>query len=235
MKSEEPGIIREGALFVADAHYPHHGKAFLRLLQKLHDEEIVVPQLFLMGDIFDLLFGYDDYIRRFSAEAIVLLQHLSARIEIHYFEGNHDFLLKDIFPSVAIYPRESQPVLFDMSGRRTALSHGDKFALGFAYDLYCRLLRSRWLITILRPFDRWIIDDRIAKLKRKDICRPMQHFDERAEEIVAAYPDVDLIIEGHYHEGKRRGKYLSLPSLACQEQVAVVREGKVVFCSIGEL
>ena len=235
MRREEAGVIREGALFVADAHYPHHSKEFLTLLKRVVSGELAVPQLFLMGDIFDLLFGYDDYILSFSSEAIALLQSLSARMEIHYFEGNHDFLLKDIFPSIAIYPRESQPVLFSMGGRRIGLSHGDKYALGFAYDLYCKLLRNRWLITLLRPFDKWIIDDRIARLKRKNICRPMQHFEERVGEIVAAYTDVDWIIEGHYHEGKKIGKYYSLPSLACQGQVAVVREGELLFCGIDAL
>jgi len=87
--------IQEGALLIADSHYPHHGDSFFKLLQKLESEEIKIPQLFLMGDNFDLLFGHNDYIQTFSAEAIELLQKLSQKIEIHYFEGNHDFCLKE--------------------------------------------------------------------------------------------------------------------------------------------
>ena len=44
--------IKEGALFVADAHYPHHGDEFMQLLHKLENGEMTTPQLFLMGDIF---------------------------------------------------------------------------------------------------------------------------------------------------------------------------------------
>ncbi|HHD79003.1 MAG TPA: UDP-2,3-diacylglucosamine diphosphatase, partial [Epsilonproteobacteria bacterium] len=31
--------IKENALFIADSHYPHHGNAFLKTLQKLESGE----------------------------------------------------------------------------------------------------------------------------------------------------------------------------------------------------
>ena len=232
MKSEEQGEIKEGALFIADSHYPHHGDEFLILLKKLASGEIVTPQLFLMGDNFDLLFGYNSYIQTFSSEAIVLLQHLSERVEIHYFEGNHDFLLNDIFTNIKIYPRESQPVIFQLNGQRAGLSHGDRYALGWKYDLYCRIQRSRWFFKLLNPFGKWLIDKQISELKQKEICHSMEHFEVRAGEIADAYKDVDLVIEGHYHQAKVIGKYIALPSLACQGQVGMVRDGEVVFESL---
>ena len=60
-----PTSIEQGAIFVADAHYPNHGDDFLKLLKKIDEGEIKTPQLFLVGDIFDLLFGYNDYIKSF--------------------------------------------------------------------------------------------------------------------------------------------------------------------------
>ena len=235
MKSEELGEIREGALFVADSHYPHHGDEFLVLLKKLESGEIVTPQLFLMGDNFDLLFGSNAYIQNFSSEAIAILRHLSKKIEIYYFEGNHDFLLKDIFTNIKIYPRESQPVIFQLNGQRVGLSHGDRYALGWKYELYCQIQRSRWFFKLLNPFGKRLIDKQIAKLKEKEICHDMEHFEVRAGEIADAYKDVDLVIEGHYHQAKVIGKYISLPSLACQGQIGVVRDGKVVFESFVSL
>ena len=89
--------IKEQALFIADSHYPHHGDAFLDLLKKLEHGVLKTTQLFLMGDNFDLLFGHNDYIQTFSKEAIDHLQTLSQKIEIYYFEGNHDFCLKEVF------------------------------------------------------------------------------------------------------------------------------------------
>ena len=235
MKREEVVSIKENALFVADAHYPHHGREFLTLLKRLESGEIATPQLFLMGDIFDLLFGYNDYIRSFLEKEITLLNHLSQSIEIHYFEGNHDFLLKDIFPNIKIYPRESQPVVFHLGEKRVGISHGDRYTQGADYDLYCKIIRSRYLITLLRPLGKWLIDDRLGKLAKKKICRPMKQFEERVSEIAALYGDIDMIIEGHYHQGRKIGKYVSLPSLACQKQVAVIQGGDLVFIDIDRL
>ena len=38
-----------------------------------------------------------------------------------------------------------------------------------------------------------------------------------------------MVIEGHFHQAKVIDKYISLPSLVCQEQVAMVKDGKLVF------
>ena len=115
--------IKEGAIFIADSHYPHHGNDFLALLQKLDNGTVKASQLFLMGDNFDLLFGYNEYIKTFSTEVIEILQDLSLKMEIHYLEGNHDFCLKELFPNINVYSREEQPVFFKLGTKRVAISH----------------------------------------------------------------------------------------------------------------
>lgn len=224
--------IRENAVFIADSHYPHHGDTFLVLLQKIKSGEIQTPQLFLMGDNFDLLFGYNDYIQTFSQEAIALLQRLSQTLEIHYFEGNHDFCLKDIFTNMNVYTRGEQPVLFMLEDKRVALSHGDKYETGIGYNTYCKLLRNKTTLTLLRPFQKNIISHRIKKLSQKNICQPFHGFEKRVEAILTHYEDVDLVIEGHFHQSRKLGKYISLPSQACQGMIAVVEEGEIVFKSL---
>jgi len=221
--------IHEQALFIADSHYPHHGDAFLQLLKKLESGEIQTSQIFLMGDNFDLLFGYNDYIQTFSKEAIMLLQSLSKNLEIHYFEGNHDFCLKELFPDIQVYCRDEQPIMFQMGEKKVALSHGDKYATGFVYDLYCRVLRSKNTLTFLKPFEKVIIDHRMKKLSKKHICFNFVGFEKRVDEILKHYPEADLVIEGHFHQCKTLGKYVSLPSLACQGMVGVMEEGEMHF------
>ena len=221
--------IQEQALFIADSHYPHHGDAFLTLLKKLESGEIKTPQLFLMGDNFDLLFGYNDYIQSFSKEAIILLQRLSQKLEIHYFEGNHDFCLKELFPDMHVYSREEQPISFNLHEKKVAISHGDKYVTSFGYDLYCKLLRNKKTLTFLKPFEKFIIDHRMKKLSQKHICFNFVGFEKRVDEIVAHYEDSDLVIEGHFHQCRTIGKYVSLPSLACQGMVAVMEEGEIHF------
>jgi len=235
LRSADPLTIKEDALYVADSHYPHHGEDFLKLLKKLESKEIKTPQLFLMGDNFDLLFGYNDYIQTFSAEAIELLKRLSQKMEIHYFEGNHDFCLKALFPRIHVYIREEQPVFFTLGEKRVGISHGDRYATGFGYDFYCRIMRSKITLTLLKPFEKAIIDDRMRKLSKKSICHSFTGFEKRVHEIMQHYGEADLVIEGHYHQAKVLGSYISLPSLACQKQVAVVKGGEIVFVSPQEL
>ncbi len=225
--------IQEGALFIADAHYPHHGDALLRLLNAIESGKIDTSQLFLMGDIFDLLFGYNDYIRSFSQEAIDLLRAVAQKVECHYFEGNHDFCLAPIFGDLMqVYPYAQQPRYFRRGEQIVGLSHGDRFTVSLGYRLYTALLRNPVTLTLLRPWQRHIIDDRMQKLAAKKICRGYPDFNMRAQEIVRRYEGANLVIEGHYHQGVRIDNYVSLPSLACQGAYGVMRDGEVVFESL---
>lgn len=224
--------IKEGAIFIADSHYPYHGDTFLVLLQKIADGKIAAPQLFLMGDNFDLLFGYNEYIQTFSKEAITLLQILSETLEIYYFEGNHDFCLSAIFPNIHVYSREEQPVFFSFEEKQIAMSHGDKYATGFIYNCYCKILRNPVVLTLLKPFEKSIIDRRMAILSKKEICRSFWGFEKRVNQILSHYKEADYVIEGHFHQSRVIGKYISLPSLACQNKIGIFKQGKIVFKEI---
>jgi UDP-2,3-diacylglucosamine hydrolase len=224
-----PRQIEDKAIFIADAHYPHHGDRFLEILQKLDNGELSTPQLFLMGDIFDLLFGYNEYIQTFSQRAINLLKKVSNSIDIYYFEGNHDFCLKSLFPNINVYDRENQPVEFILDNQTIYLSHGDLYETGFGYNLYSKLLRNRATLTMFKIFEKQIIEYQIKKLKIKNICSKFIRYKNRFEKILKHYPKNSLIIEGHFHQGVVYKNYISLPSLACQGEVGLIVDGKVLF------
>jgi len=227
--------IKEHALFIADAHYPHHGEEFIKLLKNLNNTSLSRAQLFLMGDIFDLLFGHNQYIKTFSTEAISLLQEISKTLEVIYLEGNHDFCLKEIFPHIKVYSREEQPIHFQLNKQDIFLSHGDKYETGFSYDIYSKVLRNRTTLTLLKPFEKQIIDHRIKKLKAKKICGEFKGYQKRFDAIRNHYPKDSLIIEGHFHQSLVHENYISLPSLACQKRVAIVRNSKIVFWEVDRL
>jgi UDP-2,3-diacylglucosamine hydrolase len=221
--------IKEGAIFIADAHYPHHEDELLNILKKIENQTIKTPQLFLMGDIFDLLFGYNTYIKTFSTKAIEQINRLSKKIEIIYIEGNHDFCLKEIFPNVKVYTRREQPLHFKLNQQDVYISHGDKHKTGFGYNFYSNILRRKTTLILLKVFDKKIINHRMNKLKRKKICGEFKGYKERFEAILKKYPKNGLIIEGHFHQAKRYKNYISLPSLACQGEVGIIKDGKIVF------
>ncbi len=81
--------IKDRAIFIADGHENSKRDSFYKFLKKLQSKEIETPQLFLLGDMFDLLFGNITYTINKHKKEIDLLNSLSKEIEIHYFEGNH--------------------------------------------------------------------------------------------------------------------------------------------------
>ncbi len=228
--------IRHKALLIADAHYPHHGNELVEILEKIKHAKIVTDQIFLMGDIFDLLFGHNRYIQSFSKKAIGLLEELSTEIEIHYLEGNHDFCLDGIFPDMKVYGRSDQPIRAKLGRKSVMLSHGDIYDAGMLYGIYSFLLRNALTLNLLKPFQYTIIDDRMRKLKEKNICSDRTDMDTKIDKIVSHYPeDIDLIIEGHFHRGVVTDRYMSLPSLACQKSLAVVENSTVLFVPLEKL
>ncbi|HIP61773.1 MAG TPA: UDP-2,3-diacylglucosamine diphosphatase [Sulfurovum sp.] len=227
--------IEEGAIFIADSHYPNHGNEFLELLKKINNKELEVSQLFLMGDNFDLLVGglRRSYIP--NAEAIEILKAISKNIQIFYFEGNHDFQLKKIFKNINIYTIGEHPQYMEFKKKRVGLSHGDRFAVGLGHNILNHILRNSLFLAMISFFEEVIIANKTKQLKTKNICNSIEGFEQKTKDISVNYKDVDLIIEGHYHQAKIIGNYISLPSLACQKQVAIARNGEIVFVDIDNL
>ncbi len=225
--------IHDGALFVADSHYPNHGDELKTLLEKIESDQIVTTQLFLMGDIFDLLFGYNDYILEFSSQTIELINRLSSKIEVVYLEGNHDFCLQEIFPKAKLYKREEQPLFAKMGKKSVALAHGDRYGVTLCYKIYAKLLRSKLTLTLLKPFEKIIIDTQMRKLKAKKICKKIKDFETIINRITSKYPkEIDFIVEGHFHQATVVDRYISLPSLVCQKEYCVAKNGKFVFVAL---
>ena len=130
---------------------------------------------------------------------------------------------------MTVYSRNEQPVIFSMENKKVALAHGDKYVIGFGYDFYCKILRNKRTLTFLKPFEKLIITHRMKKLSQKNICHDFHDFHKRVERILENYKEVDLVIEGHFHQSKKIDKYISLPSQACQHKIARVEKGEVVF------
>ena len=69
----------------------------------------------------------------------------------------------------------------------------------------------------------------MKKLKTKNICQKFYAYQKRFNAILNHYPKEALVIEGHFHQALKYKNYISLPSLACQGEVAVVRDGHLEF------
>jgi hypothetical protein len=72
----------------------------------------------------------------------------------------------------------------------------------------------------------------MGKLKLKNICGDFKEYQKRFDAIRNHYPKDALIVEGHFHQALQHKNYISLPSLACQGEVAVVRGMQLKFIKI---
>lgn len=222
-----PDILREGAILVADAHCAPWRTPFIDFLKGIEEGRIETPQLILMGDIFDLLFGPVAGTRVMNEEGIDLINRLSHRIEILYLEGNHDFCLHEFFPALKVYDRSAHPVFLKFRGMDVALAHGDR-NVGAGYGLYSAIIRNRVLLRTLDTIDRlgggFILSWLEKLMKKKNHCKPISGFDQIALRRMERYAvdNPDIVIEGHFHQNVqyRAGKihYVNLGAFACNER-----------------
>lgn len=228
-------ILQEGAILLGDAHYSAAHPAFFSFLKALDEGKITSPQLILMGDMFELLFGAIAQTRKENEAEIRLLNTLSKKIEIIYFEGNHDFGLTSIFPWMRVYPLGEQPVVARFFDQRVQLSHGDtKTPLG--YQLYTRLIRTPSVLFAVGMFDgicgnciiRWLKN----RGEKKDPCYKIGAFQEIIKKRLnyLSQEALDVVIEGHFHQDTsfrlHRFVYINLAAFACNQKYFIVQSNK---------
>ncbi len=220
--------IKEGAIFLSDAHDNSKRFLFLEFLKDLDSGKIQTPQLFLMGDMFDLLVSEISYTTSTFKEYIDIINRLSKKIDILYFEGNHDFNLKPLFSNITIFPISSQPVLFNFYDKKILLSHGDIYE-GVLYRVYTKIIRNSALLTLLNLVDittRNSISKKILTSQlNKKICYKIDNFNKIIKQKLQKYDieitKIDFVCEGHYHQNREfifdNLKYKNFGSFACDK------------------
>jgi UDP-2,3-diacylglucosamine hydrolase len=232
--------IREGAIFVADVHYLKGVREeFIEFLNSVEQKK--PPQLFLLGDIFELLFSPIEESIQHNLEAINLLNRVSESIEVIYLEGNHDFQLQKVFPKIGVVRHSKQPKLFNKDGLKIYIQHGDQ-RVGFSYKLYRTLVDSKPILTFLNLVNSAFngsIYGRLLKNSRKEKCGgEWKEFKKFVERRVAYFPKDSTVIEGHFHQNRAYKfgdiTYFNLPSFACNQSFFIVESKKdsIVFSNI---
>ena len=219
--------IRSGALFIADAHDNVNKKNFLKFLQNLQGLGTLPPQVFLLGDMFDFL-ANTGFVQEFYAEYITLINEISQKCEIFYFEGNHDFNLAEIFPNVRVFANCDQPAIFEFNSSQIAVAHGDIF-LPFFTRTALLFLRKKWFLKFMDKIDcalKFKISKAILKSQEdKILYKKAQNFKEYIEPKIHNYR-ADIIIEGHYHQDEilkfDDKKYINLNSFGVEAKFYVV-------------
>lgn len=230
--------ILPGALIVSDAHYGKKRPQLLSFLKSIQMGSLAVPQLILMGDIFDLLFGQVPITAEMNHEAVEVLRRISEHIPVLYLEGNHDYNLEILFPEAYVVPLQRQPIACRCEEVSLLLAHGD-FHQPLLYRVYTAFIRNPIMLAVLWQINRLLGNAIIEKLERylegKDDCYVMDGFEKFVALHLASLElsNTDVFIEGHYHQGRRfeiRGvQYFNIDAFACNHCYAIVRNDKNAF------
>jgi UDP-2,3-diacylglucosamine hydrolase len=107
----------------------------------------------LGGDIFDLFVGNKQVFKEHFAEVLNAIGS-AARIgaKVHYFEGNHDFQLEEVFShlGVQIHARD---FALEINGKKIWISHGDEIdKQDYGYRVLRAVTRSWPLRLLIRAF-----------------------------------------------------------------------------------
>ena len=226
-------ILKEDALFIADAHYNKpKGETTLReLLQKIATKEIEASQLFLLGDIFDALFGGVPHTAKDNAEIIELIEKIAKEKEVIYFEGNHDFQLHRFFSkNIKVFPIQRQPVMIKGNQKKICLAHGD-FDAPFGYRLYTALIRNPFILFFLNIYDSLtkhsILNFVEKHMSMKEQCKCFKWFEEFVHKRFVNGCKCDLFVDGHFHQNRsfvlKGCKYINLGAFACNQRYFVVK------------
>lgn len=221
--------IKKGAVVVADAHYSHKRPHFLEFLRDIDSKKISCPQLILMGDIFDALFGEIPQTHKINQEAITLINRISAEVEVLYLEGNHDFNLTTVFPKAKVFPISSQPVECLMDGKKVLLSHGD-IESDLGYKIYTTIIRSSCVLYLLRAIDsisnHYILKKLDEYLSKKNDCKEFVGLEEFMAKRLDGKYSCDYFIEGHFHQNRsvklKEFLYINLGAFACNQRYFIV-------------
>lgn len=224
--------ILDGAIFIADAHENEKRDNFWRFLSDIESKKILPTQLFLMGDMFDLLVGEITATHKFAQKYIDKLEILAKNFPIFYFEGNHDFNLKSLFKNVKIFSFKHQPQTFYTPAGNILLSHGDKYG-NFFYKSYTYFIRNTITSSSLNflneclkgAISSYIINNQY----KKNICNKIDNFEEKILSKLKYYPteNIKAIFEGHYHQNQNflheNVSYYNFSSFACDKSYFVVQ------------
>lgn len=229
--------IKSDAIFIADSHHIKGQNELLDLFASLLKSPR--KQIFLMGDIFHLFLGHLHSSQKEYDLIIKLINELSCKSEIFYFEGNHDFGIdQNLMPKVKIYPRILQPVFFKFQNKIYALAHGDIFLDKF-YEIYINTLNNSFSLSLFKIIDILSLGIIYKIISKKIYKKPIKNFSlseldfeifaKKRYELYSNFAkkrygiEINGVIEGHFHIGKNNSKYFSLPSFYCEKRFFIIQ------------
>lgn len=136
----------------------------LRIIRWLNSIADDAAGIFLVGDIFDFWFEYEEVIPKGFIPFISTIAQLRARkIPIYFFTGNHDLWMRDYFTNELDIQVFHEPIQLTSEGKSFLVGHGDGLGPG---DRSYKLLKKVFTNPLSNWLFRWIHPDLGVKLAK---------------------------------------------------------------------
>ncbi len=238
-------------LTLSDVHiYSDHDPILDRLIEVFkwaHKQKL--NQLFLLGDIFDLMVGeHREYLTNYQKFFEELRVLINAGTEVHFVEGNHDFHLRKIYQEIgANYHKKSYQLQVD--GKKFYLAHGDEIQLeNFDYLIMKKIINNPFcerLAGVLpySPLDK--LGKNLSQASRKrNSTRYQEESSQKVKELFRKSVDAfsqkerfDYIILGHSHvldeyQSPKGFTYFNNGYVKMTQKILLYQEGKFKFTDL---
>lgn len=147
--------------FVSDIHLGSGDRACQRRVERrfldflAHIEEDA-ESLFLVGDIFDFWFEYNEVVPKGFVRVLGRLAALSDRgVRVVMLTGNHDMWVGDYLTKECGIELYTKPQTFTLAGKTLFVAHGDNMNIGFKPIL--GLMNAMFRSKVLRKIASWLI------------------------------------------------------------------------------
>lgn len=144
------------AYFLSDVHIrdmeESNSEKLLLFLYALGTKSCRATHLFLVGDIFDLwIHEHKYFVAKFLKIVNAIGDLVKKGVEVHYFEGNHDFHLKQFWQQEVGVRVHDGPAFFTIGHYKLRVEHGDFMnPHDRAYFLLRSFLRSKTMTFLFK-------------------------------------------------------------------------------------
>ena len=122
-------------------------RRFVHWLESVKGEAAAI---FLLGDLFDFWFEYKKVVPKGFTRTLGALAGIAdSGIPVYYFVGNHDLWMDGYFESELNIPVFHAPQVFEISGKRFFIGHGDGLGPG---DKGFKRMKK----VFTNPFAKWL-------------------------------------------------------------------------------
>jgi len=182
-------------------------RRFVKFLKSINAPD--TKALYLLGDIWDFWYEYEDVIPKDGFRTLsALVELVDAGIDVYFMPGNHDIWCYSFFESLGI-KKIQQPYNVELNGIRFCLGHGDCMGgAGLGYKIVQNIFHNRLaqvLFSCLHPYlafrfgKNWSLSNR-AKHSGY-VFEKSTSFLYRFASEYAKSNTVDIFLFGHLHRG----------------------------------